>query len=898
MPLVPGSIFGHYEVLTAVGAGGMGRVFRARDLDLHRDVALKLLLPEVSNDADRLARLIREAQVLASLNHSNIAGIYALEHDQGVHALVMEFVEGPTLADRIALGAVPLDEALPIARQIAEALCVAHEQGMIHRDLKPANVKIRPDGTVKVLDFGLAKALDPRLADDPTKSPTLSWNSTMPGVILGTAAFMSPEQAAGRAVDRRTDLWSFGVLLMEMLTGKPVFTGETVSHVLASVLKSEPDWSALPSDVPPSIRRLLRRCLQKDPRRRLADAGDARLEIEEAASRTEEIEPRPTALQRMVWVPWTLVAALVVAIALLLLRWTTREEAGAPPVDVEARLGADAPLSQTTFGPSIALSPDGSALVFVAEPNAGERQLYVRQLGELAARPLAGTDGADSPFFAPDGRWVAFFADGRLKKVALAGGAAVTVCEAPNGRGGDWGDDQQIVFQPNSTGPLMRVSAGGGTPMPVTTLEGDEVTHRWPQSVEGGRAVLFTSNSSRSNWEDATIVLQSVSAGTRTIVHRGGYYGRHLPTGHLLYLQQGLVFAKTLNLNRPEAAATPLPVVDTVLGGTGSGAAHLGISRQGTMVYAPRPRSEGPTPMVWMDRSGRTVPLLPTPVNWRSPQISADGTRLALAISDGQQSDVWAGAWAKADGLTRLTSDAADDLKPIWSPDGRSIVFGSTRGGALNLYLQQVDGSGAAQRLTESPNAQAAGSWHPTGRFLAYQENRPQTGQDVLVASITGGGNAAMTLRDPSVFVATAFSEVEPMFSPDGKWIAYVANATGRDEVYVRPFPQGNGMWQLSVGGGTTPTWSRNSPELLYRALSGELMAVGYAATANSFRPETPRLWSQVVVPPRQGLRPFDLHPDGHRVAIGLPQRVDDRSHDHVTIVFNFFERLRQLAAE
>jgi serine/threonine-protein kinase len=894
MPLAPGSIFGHYEILAAVGAGGMGRVFRARDLDLNRDVALKLLLPEVSGDADRLARLIREAQVLASLNHPNIAGIYALEHDKGLHALVMEFVEGPTLADRIALGAVPVDEALPIARQIADALCAAHEQGVIHRDLKPANVKIRLDGTVKVLDFGLAKALDPRLSDDPTKSPTLSLHTTGSGAILGTAAFMSPEQAAGRAVDRRTDLWSFGVVIMEMLTGKPVFSGETVSHVLAAVLKTEPDFSTLPADTPAPLRRLLRRCLQKDPRQRLADAGDARLEIDDAMAPGEE-QPAPSRTRPLQWVPWAIVAALVVALAVVIAQWRANGNPVVPANRLEARLGGDAPMSQTTFGSSVALSPDGSAIVFVAEPNPGERHLYARELSELNAHVIAGTEGADSPFFSPDGRWVAFFADGRLKKVALAGGAAVTLCDAPNGRGGDWGDDQQIVFQPDATGPLMRVSAGGGTPAPLTTLQNGEVTHRWPQFVDSGRAVLFTSNNSRSNWESASIVLQSFRTGTRTVVHHGGYYGRYVPTGHVLYLQQGLVFAKTLDIDRPDANGSPLPVVDVVLGGTGSGAAHLAVSREGTMVYAPRPRSEGPLPMVWMDRTGRISPLLPTPVNWRSPQISTDGAKLAVAMSDGQQSDVWAGPWAKEDGLARLTFDAADDLKPVWSPDGRAIVFGSTRAGPLNLYVQPTDG-GAAQRLTDTPNAQAAGSWHPGGKFLAYQENRPKTGQDLMVAAIAGDSGATWSLRDPTVFVGTTFSEVEPMFSPDGQWIAYVSNSSGRDEVYVRPFPQASGVWQVSVGGGTTPTWSRQSPELLYRALSGELMTVGYVATNNSFRPDTPRLWSQVPVPPRQGLRPFDLHPDGQRVAIGSPERVDDRGRDHVTIVFNFFQRLRQLS--
>jgi Tol biopolymer transport system component len=909
MPLAVGSLFSHYEVLSAVGSGGMGRVYRARDIDLHRDVALKVLLPEVSSDPERLARLVREAQVLASLNHPNIAGIYALEHGQGVHALVMEFVEGPTLLERIRFSALPVEEALPIAKQIADALCVAHEQGIIHRDLKPANVKVRPDGTVKVLDFGLAKALDPRMSEDPTKSPTLSWHSTGAGVILGTASYMSPEQAAGRNVDRRTDLWSFGVVLLEMLTGQPAFPGETVSHVLAAVLRAEPDWTTLPKDTPLSIRRLLRRCLRKDPKQRLADAGDARLEIEEVIAGVED-EPRRQGSRWLRWLPWAVAAALAVALVTLMLTRVSVSRGPSSAIGVEARLGAEVPLLTSTPGSAIALAPDGSAIVFVTENEPGRRQLFVRHLSGFTAQPIAGTAGAESPFFSPDGRWIAFFAEGKLKKVLLDGGAAVTICDAPNGRGGDWGEDQQIIFQPNLTGPLMRVSSGGGTAAPLTKLVGPEVTQRWPQSLNGGRVVLYTSNSSRSNWEGADIVIETLSTGTRTVVQQGGYYGRFIPTGHLVYVHQGLIFAKGLDLSRPNASSSPLPVVQKVLGGTGSGAAHLTIAADGTLAYVPQSGADAHLPLVWMDRRGEVTPLWSSQIDFRNPELSPDGRRVALSIGDGEQFDIWVGdasakagsgvstALAQAGAMTgpsRLTFDPADDFKPVWTPDGRAIVYSSARAGALNLYVQLADGGRPAERLTESPNSQVAGSFHPEGKFLAFQENRPDTGQDILIAPIASRESSPWSLGTPIPFVATPASEVEPVFSPDGRWVAYVSNASGRDEVYVRPFATSDNVWQVSAGGGTTPTWAKGADQLVYRAPSGLLMVVNVTTAEGSFRVDTPQPWAPLAVPQRRGQRAFDLHPDGQRVVIGSPDRRDERGRDHISFVFGFFERVRQV---
>jgi hypothetical protein len=490
--LSAGTKLGPYEILSAIGAGRMGEVYRARDTKLNRDVAIKVLLPSVADDPDRLARFSREAQTLAALNHPNIAHIHGLEESNGVRALVMEFVEGDDLTVRIARGPIPLDDALPIARQIADALEAAHEQGIIHRDLKPANIKLRPDGTVKVLDFGLAK-LDDRSASlsgergDPTHSPTLTLNATQAGIILGTAAYMSPEQAAGKPVDKRSDVWAFGVVLMEMLTGRPVFAGETVSHVLASVLKSDPDWTALPAPTPASIRRLLRRCLDKDRRRRLDSAADARLEIDEALAPTGDASMVRLAMQEAAWrraLPWASTGALAAGLAAVLVLWAPWRRASPPaPLRVSAELGADASLAAAGLGDAAILSPDGAVVAFVAQKGDGSPQLYVRRLTQLQATPLSGTDDADSPFFSPDGQWIAFFAGGKLKKIAVAGGAAVTLCDAPIGRGGAWGDDGTIVFTPDATQGvrLLRVSSAGGKPEPLTSLAEGEITQRWPQ---------------------------------------------------------------------------------------------------------------------------------------------------------------------------------------------------------------------------------------------------------------------------------------------------------------------------------------------------------------------------------------------------------------------------------
>ena len=543
----------------------MGEVYRAADTKLKRDVAVKVLPPALASDPDRLARFQREAEVLASLNHPHIAHIYGLEDADGVKALVMELVDGVTLADRIAHGGLTRDEALPIARQIAEALEAAHAQGIIHRDLKPANVKVRPDGTVKVLDFGLAKAMDPAVASSGgdtalSHSPTFTSPAmTHAGMILGTAAYMSPEQARGKAVDKRADIWAFGCVLFEMLTGRSAFAGEGASETIARVIEREPDWDALPARTPAPIRRLLRRCLQKDGKRRLDSAAAARFDIDEAMApigENDEGVTRPRAAWRRA-LPWVLTGASAVALALVLFSGSLRGNvASTAPIRVHVGLGADATLATVDRGSAAILAPNGQALVFVGQRRTGPASLFLRRLDQLDATPMPGTEGAHSPFFSPDGQWVAFFADAKLKKVAVSGGAPVTICDTPDGKGGWWAADGSIVFAPFfaglDRGGLLRVSSSGGMPTPVTSLADGEVAHAWPQVLPGSAALLYASHTSRMNWDDATLVVQRLPAGERKIVQRGGSDGRYLASGHIAYLHDAKIFAVPFDLERLE----------------------------------------------------------------------------------------------------------------------------------------------------------------------------------------------------------------------------------------------------------------------------------------------------------------------------------------------------------
>jgi serine/threonine-protein kinase len=902
----------------------MGEVYRAHDTMLHRDVAVKVLPEAFAGDAARLARFEREAQMLASLNHPHIAAIYGLEpvpptgsSQADTRAIIMELVEGPTLAERIAQGKIPIEDALPIARQVAEALQGAHGQGIVHRDLKPANIKVRDDGTVKVLDFGLAKALEPATGSPDAavlaKSPTITSPLAMTGVgvILGTAAYMSPEQAKGRQVDKRADVWAFGCVLYEMLTGTRPFDGDDVTEVLGAVVRLEPNWDALPRDVPSLIRALLRSCLVKDANRRAGDISAALFALDAATGLEPSIASNPPTPQTRAGlglsrVPWAVAAgSLLLAIAMFLARLPSSREAPTSPVRATIDLGTDASLvtlvnsgGQTrATGRALALSRDGRMLAFVAQRPGQSPLLYLRRLDQLSATPLSGTDGAGFPFFSPDGQSVAFFAAGKLKKVAVIGGAVQTLCDVPAGRGGSWGDDDTIVFTPHQQvgASLMRVRAAGGTPEPVSTLAEHEATHRWAQVLPGGAGILYTASSSNTGPFDlANAVVQPLPSGASKIVQTNAAAAQYLPSGHLVFVRSGTLFAVAFDLRRLQAIGSPAPFVEGVSYGLDTGAAQFTFSDTGALAYVPGEVSARQTAIDWLTRSGQTMPLRTTASRWNDLSFSPDGTLLAIAISvGGSRSDIWVYD-LKRDTIQRLTPGGADYWRPTWTPDGQRIAYYSDRNDrhARNLYWQRVDGMGEIQRLTDDPEgSQAPRSWHPSGRFLAFQEPHAGTRDDVMVLPVEGSEAVGWKPGEPIAIAQTGGREVRPVFSPDGHWLAYTSDEGGRPEIYVRPFPGPGRTWQVSTGGGEEVNWSSARHELIYRAPDNHLMVVTYSTDGERFTSDKPKLWSDRVVS-----GPFALHPDGERVAIEAAAATETRPPEKIVLVTNAFDELRRLA--
>ena len=903
--LQPGTALGPYRVEALIGAGGMGEVYRARDTKLNRDIALKVLPESLTRDTDRLARFTREANVLASLNHPNIAAIYGFEDSGDVHALVLELVEGPTLADRIARSPLALPEALSIARQIADALAAAHEHGVIHRDLKPANIKVRDDGTVKVLDFGLAKPVqDDAPPDSPSQSPSvMSPVVTAMGVILGTAAYMSPEQAKGRPARKRSDVWAFGCVLYEMLTSKRAFNGEDVSDTFASVLKSQPDWGALPNDTPAAIRRLLRRSLEKDSRRRLADMADACLEIDEAhALAGGEVSPEtgPHVTTRVQHgVPWAIAATLAVSLISAIVLWSPWRALPIPvSQQLTVELGANAFLSESVGGvPQFAISPDGSMLAFVGGRDRVDR-LYLRRFAQLEAVPLV-TGPVGDPFFSPDGQWVGFFsiADRKLKKIPVAGGTAVVICDADtvHPRGASWSDDDFIIFNPREEAwaPLVRVPAAGGKPEPISTLSEGEVAHRWPQVLPGAHAVLFAAFGTQGGIGASNIVGQRLPSGDRKIVLRGAHYARYLRSGHLVYAQGAALLVVPFDVNRLEVTGQPVAVVQGVKAFKVSGASLFDVSDTGTLAYVAGDVIGTDAPMMWMRRDGTVTVMRAAARDWRAAQFSPDGKRIAFHLDDGRQLDVYTYEWAR-DFTTRLTSDPAVDSNPVWAPDGRTIVFSSSRGAKqlANLYWASADASGEVHRLTESDDRQLASSWHPSGKYLAVDQQISGQQWDLMVLPVDASGSD-WTAGTPIRFISKIARRPSGMFSPDGSWLAYTSNESGRSEVFVGSFPGPGAQWQVSTSGGWAPTWSRRRNELFYLSPDSHVMVVSYTIEGNTFRASPPQKWSEQSINERPGPRSFDLHPDGDRILVSgdLTRGADV---DKVVLVSSFFDEVRR----
>jgi serine/threonine-protein kinase len=813
----------------------------------------------------------------------------------------MELVDGPTLADRIAQGPIPLEEALPIARQIADALESAHEHGVIHRDLKPANIKVRPDGTVKVLDFGLAKAFEGEVTTpDVSHSPTLSVAATRLGVILGTAAYMAPEQAKGRSVDKRADIWAFGCVLFEILAGRPAFDGEDASEILASIIKGSANLALLPAGTPPGVSRVIARCLEKDVRRRYRDIGDVRYELEEIRAHPESASApvaKPPLVRRLP-LQWVAATAVLAAIAGAT-AWNLKP---APTLDSRptGRFIYTLPSGQTfrnTGRPVIAVSPDGRLIAYNATGG-----LYLRPMDALNPRLIQGTEEVlTNPFFSPDGQWIGFYSpgDNQLKKIPVAGGTAVGLAKAANLFGASWNADGTILF--GQSEGIMRVSANGGTPELVVATEKGEQAHG-PQLLPGGQWVLFSlaRGSGETRWDVAEIVVQSLASGERRVVWRGGSDARYVTTGHLVYAFEDALFALPFDVARVEASGGPVPLFSGIRRALGmavnTGSAQYGVSDHGTLVYVagasltPQART-----LAWVDRSGRenTIPLPPRPYFY--PRIAPDGSQVVLDVRD-QENDIWMLDLARQT-LTRLTFDPTIDRHPEWTPDGQRVVFTSQRaGGIYNLFWQAADGTGETERLADSPGIQGAPSITADGMLLVFdQQGALGTGQvsfDIQVLNLAE--------RRARPLVATMFTERNGIVSRDGRWLAYQSNESGRDEVYVRPFPGvEGGRWQASNGGGRQPLWSPDGRELYFVDPQGRMMAATIRP-GPAFVADSPRILFDALIirnPPGFEGRMYDISPDGQRFLVSKGTEGDDEAlPQQIVVVQNWHEELKRLA--
>ncbi|TAK16046.1 MAG: serine/threonine-protein kinase [Acidobacteria bacterium] len=880
MSLSSGSKVGQYEVGLSIGVGGMGEVYRAKDSKLGRDVALKVLPESFASDPERLARFRREAQVLAALNHPNIAQIYGFEDSGKTHALVMELVEGPTLADRISQGPIAPDEAIAIARQIALGLEAAHEQGIIHRDLKPANVKVKDDGTVKVLDFGLAKALDPMGGSSPDvmNSPTLTARSTQLGTILGTAAYMAPEQAKGRAVDRRADIWAFGVVLFEMLAGERAFKGDDVSDVLAAVLRQEIDWKVLPAGTPKKLRRVLERCLERDPKKRLRDIGDVWSDMDTADEPAPVVvapaAPRASAFSRAL--PW--IAAAVIAGGAI--AWSQlATPAPAPQTVVRASMG------MKDLGIFVDVSKDGTRLAYAsASGPAASSGITLRMLDQFDGKVIPGTENGAFPVFSPDGQWVAYndLGDGSLKKIPITGGSSSKLCDCNLQGGGDWGGDNTIVFR--KAGVIMRVSGDGGTPDAVTTLDSakGESAHSRPQFLPGGKQILFTVTSK----DGAEFAVAEPGKPGHTIVARGGDNGRYVASGHLVFLRDKTLFTVPFDLKRLAVVGSEVPVVEDVSTLGPPGTADYSVSSTGLLAYFGGAGSQGTT-LAWSDRSGVSKPLPgQSQQQWGTGRLSPDGKFVANGITDGKGvRDIWTFDVTRGT-LTRLTFGASGDTNdfPVWSQDNRRVFFSGIVGGKFGLYAVPADASSKATLVLATDSEARPTSVTPDGKTLLFQAVGAGKRLENFQVPITADGTGK-----PTPLHERIGNESGAQVSPDGRWVAYVSNESGTDEVYVLPYPGPGPKIRVSLDGGSTVRWTRDGRELLYWANvpQSRLIAVDVSTTPTFKAGQPHELFRQ------PSTTTWDVTTDKNRLLIELSSR---QNGSVLNIVTNWFDELRRRA--
>ena len=875
MSLAAGTRLEHYEILEALGAGGMGEVYRAVDTKLRREVAIKVLPPAFANDASRLARFEREAHLLAALNHPHIAAIYGLEHSNGIHFLVLELVEGPTLGERLKAGPLAVPEALRIASQIAEAFEAAHEKGVIHRDLKPANVKLTSGGNVKVLDFGLAKAIgEPEPASGASAAPTMTMQETAAGIVLGTAAYMSPEQAEGKPTDKRSDVWSFGVVLYEMLSGKQCFEGKTLSHVLVHVLEQEPEWEKLPESVPASVSDLLKRCLQKDPSRRLRDIGDVRLLLQASAEQAASV-PRvhsvaetktPRGQQPRLW--QAIAAALfLIAAGLAVLYFRPKPS---PPADI-TRFEIAEP-ANFNFTGSLAVSPDGRKLAFIGS-SGGRQQLFVRSLDAVQLSALAGTEGAGgTPFWSPDSRYIVFSQGTKLDKIEATGGPVQTLCAVAGAvLGGFWTADGKVVYGVNGLVPLMEVSSSGGSPTPVTKTASGEARHGFPVLLPDGKHFVYqraTSPTAGGIYLGSLDAKPEDQASKRLLNDASAvsFIATGADRGYLLFVRMGTLMAQPFDTKRLELAGEAIPIAEQL--GALSAQGNFSTSATGVLVY--RTGGGAEQQLTWFDRQGKSSGAAGEPFlspGASAPAISPDGKRVAFARTDAQSgnSDIWLLDFARGSN-TRFTFDPGADQNPVWSPDGSKIAFLGQRGNKWGIYQKASNLLGEEELLYDSGGAATPPTgWSRDGRFLLFQ--------------MGGAGVMALPIENrehkPIPLLTTEFSQRGPRFSPDGKLFSYLSAETGADEVYIRTFdPSGapaqqasGGKWMVSKGGGGGAHWRADGKEIFYFT-GGTMMSVE-VTPGPSFGVPKPLFKAQ-----SNSILLWDVTGDGQRFLIAVPAGV------------------------
>jgi serine/threonine protein kinase len=900
MGLDAGSSLGSYEVAAPLGAGGMGEVYRARDTKLGREVAIKLLPAEFANDPERLARFQREAQLLAALAHPHIAGIHGLEDAGGVRFLVLELIDGESLAQRLGRGALPVGEALAIARQIVDALEAAHDKGIVHRDLKPANIMLTHDGEVKVLDFGLAK-MEAGGAGQAggaglTHSPTLTFAATQAGVILGTAAYMSPEQAKGRAADKRSDVWAFGCVLFEMLTGQRAFAGEDVSDTLAAILRGAPDWTALPAAVPPHVRAIIQRCLARDRKARIPDFAVVRFLLDEPAPAVASQAARPGAAHSVTAL-WVWQAAAVVGLFAALgigAAWYRSR-----PIATVARFFVTSP-EKTSFvingrpGTSAAISPDGSKLAFTARDAGGKTLLWIRPIDSLSAQSLPGTDDAAYPFWSPDSRTLGYSTRGKLMKVAASGGPPLTLCEFSGativGRGGTWNRDGVILFSNGPGLPLYRVSSAGGPPSPAWKMPEGHTGELFPSFLPDGRNVLFVASTTREGGANA-IYAGSLDSGETTRLLGADTGAVYAAPGYLLFVRQGTLLAQSFDAKTLALPSDPFPIAERVESASPPGLVSFSASTSGVLSYGIGGAAAGAFRITLLDRQGKVIQTVGPEANYQGVALSPDGKRVAAHRHDGDGGDIWITDTTRGT-TSRLTLDPSqENSSPVWSPDGSEIVFASRRGKS-GLYRKRADNSGAEELLYESDSAKRPVHWSPDGTIV-FQTLEPKTLQDLWILSLSGARKATPWLQTP-------FGENEGRISPDGRFIAYMSNETGRYEVYVRTFPSGGGKWSISNEGGMFPIWRRDSRELLYSSLQ-RIMVVDYQTSGATFEAGGAKLLfdarTPLAFPGGGGIHPyanFDVSSDGQRLLVARTAVQDtDAAASPIVVVTNWTAAIR-----